>query len=319
VISRIEGRQVDPDVAANDTGNFLFLNLEDCSIKFKIPPNKRLRVKREEVRLALLAGIEDHVLWGKHAIEVSTPTTELLAVQVKCKDGSIHQGRIAIGVEGNNSMIRRTLCPATYRTTQLPVRCVGVAVSLNWKQAKPLRDLDPLLFQGCHPETGNYLWYSILETPTSTGKTGRGEPKYLAQINISWRVKGPDDEVAQSDLTRLDQMKRRAQGFAPILKRLIDEIPNGTPVLEVKLCDWECLHWDNVGGSLTLAGDAAHAMTMCMCHSQQSRNLSRLTIAQIVEKQPTTACLMLSTSPKLLKKCLMARHRNTPSMPTNRK
>jgi 2-polyprenyl-6-methoxyphenol hydroxylase-like FAD-dependent oxidoreductase len=246
----------------------LFLNLEDCSIKFKIPPNKRLRVKREEVRLALLAGIEDRVLWGKHAIEVSPPTTEMPAVQVRCKDGSMHQGRIAIGVEGNNSMVRRILRPDAYKTTQLPVRCVGVAISLSQKQAKPLRDLDPLLFQGCHPETGTYLWYSILETPASTWTDRYGEPKYLAQINISWRVKGLEDEVPQSDLMRLEEMKRRAQGFAPMLKRLIDEIPNETPVVEVKLCDWECLDWDNVGGSITLAGDAAHAMTMCMCFSQ---------------------------------------------------
>jgi 2-polyprenyl-6-methoxyphenol hydroxylase-like FAD-dependent oxidoreductase len=310
VISRIQGRQVDPEVAANDTGNFLFLNLEDCSIKFKIPPNKRLRVKREEVRLALLEGIEDCVLWRKRAVEVYTPTTETPAVQVKCQDGSMYQGRIAIGVEGNNSMVRRILRPDAYKTTQLPVRCVGVAVSLTPEQAKPLRDLDPLLFQGCHPETGNYLWYSTLETPASAGADKKGEPKYLAQINISWRVKGPEDEVALSDSARLEEMKRRAQCFAPTLKRLVDEIPDDTPVLEVKLCDWECLDWDNVGGSITLAGDAAHAMTMCRWFFVQHGGMIQLMLAQIVEKQPTTASLMLSTSLRRSSRYIMASHRN---------
>lgn len=263
MLSRIESCQVDPDVAVNDTGNFLFLNLKDCSVKFKIAPSKRWRVKRQSMRLALLQGIEDRVFWGKRATEICASTPEKRAAQVKCDDGSMYQGRIVIGVEGNNSLVRRTLRPDNHRTTQLPVRFTGVAVSLTPDQANPLRALDPLLFQGCHPDTGTFFWYSTLDTPATNGTEGTDKPRYLAQINMSWPVKGSEDEVSATDSERLANMKARAQCLAPVLRRSIDEIPDDTPVLEIKLADWECFDWDNAGGTLTMAGDAAHAMTMC--------------------------------------------------------
>jgi 2-polyprenyl-6-methoxyphenol hydroxylase-like FAD-dependent oxidoreductase len=66
-----------------------------------------------------------------------------------------------------------------------------------------------------------------------------------------------------TDEGRLANVKRRAQGFVPFLQQAVDRIPAGTPVTEIKLADWECLPWDNHIGRVTLAGDAAHAMTMC--------------------------------------------------------
>lgn len=58
-------------------------------------------------------------------------------------------------------------------------------------------------------------------------------------------------------------MKRRASNFAEPFKTAILSVPDDTPVTEIKLGDWPCLEWDNHDGTVTLAGDAAHAMTMC--------------------------------------------------------
>lgn len=262
-MERIEACQVDPDVAANDTGNFLFLNLEDCSVKFKIPPNKRWRVRREKMRLALLQGVEHSVHWGKRVVMVKPPRTGSGNVEVVCEDGSRHPGKIVVGVEGNNSMVRRILRPDAYQTQQLPIRFAGVTVSATPEQAAPLRALDPLLFQGCHPVTQTYLWFSTLETPAINGTADKLDPRYLLQINLSWPVKGPEDELAEDNADRLAYIKERAQPLAPVLRKAIDDIPNDSEVLEIKLADWECLDWDNLDGTVTLAGDAAHAMTMC--------------------------------------------------------
>lgn len=154
-----------------------------------------------------------------------------------------------IDIESNNSVVRRSLCPNAHKPSQLAIRFTGVAVSLAPDQAKPLRNLDPLLFQGCHPATGTFLWFSILETPATNGTDKTEEPRYLAQINMSWPFGGPDDELATSDTTRLAYMKTRAQCLALVLRRSIDEIPGDTPVLEIKLADWECLDCDNAGGA----------------------------------------------------------------------
>ena len=67
-LERIQAVQVDPDVARNDNGNFLFINLETGEPKYKIPPSTRWRVNREKTRQALLQGIEDHVHWGRRVV-----------------------------------------------------------------------------------------------------------------------------------------------------------------------------------------------------------------------------------------------------------
>lgn len=46
--------QVDPEQGKVDKGNFLFLNMKTGEIDYKIPPSKRLRLKRESFRKLLM-------------------------------------------------------------------------------------------------------------------------------------------------------------------------------------------------------------------------------------------------------------------------
>ncbi|KAJ5873406.1 uncharacterized protein N7473_013279 [Penicillium subrubescens] len=260
-LQRIQAVQVDPDVARNDNGNFLFINLETGEPKYKIPPSTRWRVNREKTRRALLQGIEEHVHWGRRVVGLNLPS-DSNQVQLVFADQTTVTGRIAVGVEGSRSMVRQVLRPDSFNNTPLGINFTGVAVDLTPAQIEPLRAMDPLLFQGCHPPTGAFFWFSMLETPKVNGTAGTAEERYRAQICMSWPVQGPEDEVDVTDEARLANMKRRAQGFVPFLQETVDRIPEGTPVTEIKLADWECLSWDNHAGRVTLAGDAAHAMTM---------------------------------------------------------
>jgi len=102
----------------------------------------------------------------------------------------------------------------------------------------------------------------VLDTPATNA--GGGD-YYTVQLMVSWRLEDPvKDEVSSDNTERLENMKRRASRFAEPLRSAILDIPSGTEVVEVKLGDWPCFDWDNFGGRATLAGDAAHAMTMCM-------------------------------------------------------
>ncbi|KAL4863491.1 hypothetical protein BDV12DRAFT_206436 [Aspergillus spectabilis] len=260
-LSRIQAVQVDPDVAKDDNGNFLFINLATGEPKFKIPPSVRWRVNRERMRKALLTGIEDNVHWNKRVVDVDLANSQDRA-QLVFENGERVTGGVVIGAEGSRSIVRRVLRPDAYRNDQLPIRFTGVAVDLTPAEIQPLRSMDPLLFQGCHPSTGTFFWYSLLETPLGNGTAGTGADRYRAQICMSWPVKSVDDEVADTDEGRLANMKKRAGGFAPFLYSAVQNIPDGTPVTEIRLADWQCLDWDNRGGRMTLAGDAAHAMTM---------------------------------------------------------
>ncbi|RAH77205.1 FAD/NAD(P)-binding domain-containing protein [Aspergillus japonicus CBS 114.51] len=260
-LQAIQAVQVDPQVAEHDDGNFLFIDLATGAPKFKIPPSTRWRVNREKMRGALLRGIEEHVQWNAQVVDIETQGTALPALVLA--EGTRVAGRFVIGVEGSRSLVRRVLRPDAYLNSVLPIRFTGVAVDLSPEEIRPLRAMDPLLFQGCHPSTGVFFWFSVLETPQSNGTQGNPDgERYRAQICMSWPVNSEADEVAATDAERLDNMKRRSVGFVPFLRSVVEGVPSGTPVLEIKLADWECLNWDNCDGRITLAGDAAHAMTM---------------------------------------------------------
>ncbi|KAL5332933.1 hypothetical protein BJX70DRAFT_89242 [Aspergillus crustosus] len=280
---KIQEEQVDPAIAKNDTGNFLFLDLESGDVKFRIPPSKRWRVNREGMRKALLAGIEEDVVWGRDIVGATLEQTNgKPRIEFRDAQGlkSVSEpGSILIGVEGSKSSTRQFLCPNSYQSTQLPIRFTGVAVDISVEEAAPLRATDPLLFQGCHPQTNVYFWFSILETP-EPGK----RDTYRAQICISWPVNGVDDEVPRTDAERLANMKKRAGGFVPFLYETVQRIPEGTPVVVVKLADWNCHPWDNRGGKVTLAGDAAHAMTMYRGEAANHGLLDAFHLVAAIEK-----------------------------------
>ncbi|KAL3474261.1 hypothetical protein BJX99DRAFT_271796 [Aspergillus californicus] len=285
-LSRIQETQVDPDVARNDNGNFLFINLATGEPKFKIPPAGRWRVGREKMRRALLVGIEDSVHWGRRVVgvELADSAKSLSTVQLIFEDEERVTGGMVIGVEGSRSMIRRVLRPDAYSNIQLPIRFTGVAVDMAPSEIQPLRAMDPLLFQGCEPGSGTYLWFSVLETPLGNGTAGTGAERFRAQICMSWPVRSETDEVASTDEGRLANMKRRADGFTPFLKQAVQNIPEGIPVTEISLADWECLDWDNQDGRITLAGDAAHAMTMYRGEAANHGLLDAFNLVHAVEK-----------------------------------
>jgi len=268
VFAGVDTALVDPNISPkNDPGNFLFLNLQDCSTKYRIPPNRRMRVKREKLREVLMEDLKTHIHWGKRLVDVEQ-TAGAQGSTAIFADGTRYKGCLIVGIEGSASVVRKILCPDSHDLQQLPIRFAGTSAVLTKEQVQPLRDLDPLLFQGCHPETGTFFWFSILSTPSSeasgtTCSDSRSKnDNYLVQLNLSWPVHSEADELAPTHAARVMEMHRRAEPFDPRLRTAISYIPAEAEILEIKLADWGCLDWDNHGGTVTLAGDAAHAMTM---------------------------------------------------------
>lgn len=264
--------QVDPEQGKVDQGNFLFINLQTGVVESKVPPNKRLRIKREGLRKLLSEDIP--VQWNKKLVNFETTDNGVTAF---FEDGTTASGSIIIGAEGSRSRTREIVCPDMYQLQPLPIRSSGLAVQFTPEQAAPLRAYDPLLFQGMHPVTEAFLWFSTIDTPQTNATGG---DYYTIQLIISWRP-APGEEAPRNSAERLKKMKQQAAEFAEPFRSAIMAVPEGTEVTDVRLADWPCLEWDNLRGRATLVGDAAHAMTM---YRGEAANHGIMDAAKLVDK-----------------------------------
>ena len=116
---------------------------------------------------------------------------------------------------------------------------LGVGTKLTEGQVTPIRSIDPLLFQGCEPGTGNFLYCSLL------GPSTMETPSCAVQFNVSWPKSPNNEEVFTDNASKLVALKLRARGFAPCLRNAIEGITEETPVSEIILADWQIHHWNS--------------------------------------------------------------------------
>ncbi|KAJ7894859.1 FAD-binding domain-containing protein [Mycena olivaceomarginata] len=266
LFAAVDSVQVDPAQGRSDTGRFVFLDIATAQVRYSIPPAPRRRVSRGRLHRLLAQGLEDHVRRGK-AFVGFVEDTDGGGVTAEFADGSRERGCMLIAADGGASRVRGLLVGEEEgRLQPVGANFVGVTVRLSEEEVAPLREIDPLLFQGSHPDTGYFMWFSILSTPeVNCSGDGGGKPYYEGQINVSWLAKGHEDVVPAENEKRLTRMKEAARagtGFHKTFCDAIEAIPEGTRVVEVKLADWPTKRWAPCDGRITLVGDAAHAMTM---------------------------------------------------------
>lgn len=173
-----------------------------------------------------------------------------------------------LAVDGKNSRIKRLLLgEEKSRLNPLPVAFMGLTLRLSPERMQPFRDIHPVLWQGTHPSSGYYIFFSMLSTPQSNGSLGTTDEYYEGQFNMSWLVER-NGELPKAPSEQLAKMKSAAladTGFFPALRDAVLAIPDDTPLLEIKLEDWPTQQWPIQEGRVSLLGDAAHTMTMCKC------------------------------------------------------
>lgn len=253
--------QVDVEQASKDTGKFMFLNLENLVPKYQIPPSKRMRINRAMFRHVLSMGVD--IKWQKRLVSLDAP--ENGKVTVHFSDGTSASSLLVVGCDGAKSKMRELLFshdPPAAKLNPLPVRALGVTIRLTTEEIYPLLAIDPLLFQGCHPDTGVFLWYSTVSTPTLNNSQDTDSPYFEGQLMLSWLQKSKSDSIPDNNKARLQKMYDLSAGFESRLRTVIKNIPPTTLVTAIALADWPTKTWPNHNGRITLAGDAAHPMTM---------------------------------------------------------
>lgn len=150
------------------------------------------------------------------------------------------------------------------------MRLLGASVIYPRDLALKMRALDPFFFQGGDPDTDAFMWFSFLDTPANNT---RDDPDtYECQILVSWPwragFKGLDMplDTPEKDEERVKLMQELAEGWTEPFRECVMNIPADAAVKAIALEDFVPKPglWDNRDGRVTLMGDAAHAMTMCM-------------------------------------------------------
>lgn len=150
------------------------------------------------------------------------------------------------------------------------MRLLGASVVYPREFALEMRALDPFFFQGGDPETDTFMWFSFLDTPTNNSRDDADT--YECQILISWPwregyrgMKKPLD-IPLTNGEKINLMKELVEGWANPFHKCVMNIPEDAEIKVIALEDFlpSPNMWDNRDGRVTLMGDAAHAMTMCM-------------------------------------------------------
>lgn len=237
------------------------MDLETGKDKYAIPSGEHYRLNRKLLRQLLSTNIP--IEWAKTFR--SFESTED-GVMVHFSDGSCVEGSMLLGVDGKNSRVKRLLIGEKQcQLNSLPVAFMGLTLRLSPEKMQPFRDIHPVIWQGCHPKSGYFVFFSMLSTPQHNGSANTADEYYEGQFNMSWlneqhgeAPKTPTEQVAKAKSAAM-----ASTGMFPLLKEAILGIPNNAPALEIKLEDWPAQTWPTQDGRIALLGDAAHTMTMC--------------------------------------------------------
>jgi len=227
--------------------------------------------------------------WGKRLTSLSACPSDPDSILAIFDDGTSYTGTLAVGADGAWSTVRRILTttsssPTTTTTTtnppwqnrRLPCNALGTSYLISADKIAPLRrEVDPLYFFGCDPKTNTYSFWSLLEQPgsttttTTTPGTNRKDGYYKMQLYFSWIP--PTTTAAQDDddadlIPAADVFRHKASTMFPRLREVVAEMPDDAVVRHVNLVEWPLVAWDGWDGRATLAGDAAHCMSICEFH-----------------------------------------------------
>ncbi|KKK18897.1 hypothetical protein AOCH_001825 [Aspergillus ochraceoroseus] len=256
---RIQSVQVDPNTptAAEDWLKVINAQSGDQIAALRIPFFYRLR--RSKLRQFLADGLD--IRYGKKltAIEFAPGGGQASAVFA---DRSRIASSLIVGADGAHSTVRQLLLgPVLSAPQRLPYCATFVQARFSREQALFLRGFQPLYLSGISP-TNRYAFFGMHDVADPE----RPET-WTFFFYISW-----ESPMAEQDLTahwsnsqRLQQVKTYAQELTNPWRSAAVWLPDGHPVWYMGLTNFDPgakgHRWDSHGGRVTLAGDAAHAMT----------------------------------------------------------
>ncbi|KAG6843000.1 hypothetical protein H0H87_008689, partial [Tephrocybe sp. NHM501043] len=241
--------------ARGDVGRFQFFDLKSGEALFDVPAAERIRVSRVRLRELLATGIE--VNWNKTLHNITSSSD---AITAHFDDGTSCPGRLLVACDGARSRARQIMYPDGHHMNQLPVQLLGASTLYTAEEMGGAESIDPFIFQGSHPETDVFFFFSFLDTPNNFEDSSKD--KYHCQIIVSWAdAKGID--VPDTNPSRVALMKKLTDNWAEPFRSLVQRLPEDNEVRSIRVEDWIFpTGQKHIHPRVVLVGDSAHTMTM---------------------------------------------------------
>jgi 2-polyprenyl-6-methoxyphenol hydroxylase-like FAD-dependent oxidoreductase len=256
---RIQSVQVDPTEPTKALDTLSFLNSKTGEEMGAAEIDNFYRLKRSKLRALLAENID--VVFNKKLTSIEdSPDGE--SVIAKFEDGTSATGMLVIGADGARSEVRQIAVGTSAATSRrIPFAATFAQATFTREQAIHLRSWHQLYLAGIHPNG----WFSFFGIQDATDST---QPEtWVFFFYISWpsSLEEQDQTANWTNEQRLRQIKTMASELADPWKSAFEWLGDDHPVWHMGMSDWdpgaEDHGWNNRGGRVTLAGDAAHTMT----------------------------------------------------------
>lgn len=257
---RIQSVQVDASAPTAENDVVPILNAQSGEQLLAVPVQKFYRLRRSKLRTLLAEGVD--IRYGKKLQDITYSADGRMATAY-LEDGTSASARLIIGADGARSTLRKLLIgPEHGVVRRLPYCATFVYAKYTAEQALYLRKWHPLYLGGINP-SGHYGFFGLQDVPDPS----RPET-WTFFFYISWpsSLQEQDETAGWTNAQRLKQLKSFAKQFSDPWRSASEWIEDDDyPVWYMGLSDFDPgadgHRWDNHGGRVTLAGDAAHAMT----------------------------------------------------------
>ncbi|QQK44269.1 Aromatic-ring hydroxylase-like [Penicillium digitatum] len=237
-----------------DTGRFQFFDLKSGDALYSIPAAERIRVSRVRLRELLTTGVD--VQWDRNFRDIESIADQITA---HFEDGTSYTGRLLVACDGSRSRTREILYPGV-QMNQLPVQLLGASTLYSAEELGGIELIDPFIFQGSHPESNVFLFFSFLDTPNNFENSSKD--RYHCQIITSW-ADSKQIPVPDANAERIALIKKVTDGWSEPFRSLIHKLPDDVEVRSIRIEDWMfSLGRAHAHPRAVLMGDSAHTMTM---------------------------------------------------------
>ncbi|KAK4140987.1 uncharacterized protein C8A04DRAFT_31422 [Dichotomopilus funicola] len=224
----------------------------------ELPAPHAIRLRRRAWLDLIRTGLD-----VRYSKKLATITTTPTSVTATFTDNTTATGTLLIGCEGAHSLTRTWLFhdtphPSDADLQHLPVSTFATLTRYPRDTALALRAVHPT-YSILLDTRDRFGWYSLHNKPSPNPE------EWVFLIIFTWNYREADDHerLERDGEYLLAEMRRNVgDGLAYPYDAMLRDIPEGTKVwYSRQMACWPTKRWDGRGGRVTLAGDAAHAVS----------------------------------------------------------